>query len=140
MTNFKQARSNGKRGFNQKDPQPVRPTKAQRQAAEGQWEAAGFEMIDWNKMAYTWEGDFPAFALAPGTITDDQDARAGLVARYDPADIKILFPYGTPPAAIATRLDDEILSIMRHDADIDAPLDWEPVIVNGQMIGPEIDF
>jgi hypothetical protein len=48
-----------------------------------------------------------------------------MVAHYPEADIEIVFPYGTPPADIAARLNDEILAIMRHDAElIESPLDW----------------
>jgi hypothetical protein len=98
--------------------------------------AAGFTWVDL-KLTYTWAGIFPTFTLTPGTLTDNTGTYAGLIARY--GDKKILFAYGTNPAAIAARLDDEILEIMRLQDDADAPLDWQPV-VDGQEIGPEVAF
>jgi hypothetical protein len=138
MTNFKQAPGNKKRGTNRVDGHcpDRRRTKAQRQAAIEEFEAAGFTWTP-GPWRYTWQGEFPVFILAPGII----DNRAGLVARCAPADKEILFPYGMPATAIAARLNDEILAIMRHDADIDdAQLDWEPVVIDGQIIGPAIAF
>jgi hypothetical protein len=137
MTNYKQVRFNNKRPYNQKDAQPPRQTKAQYQAAGDRWEAAGFIRVDWNKRSYSWSGNFPIFTIAPGILTDDTGTYAGLIARY--GDKKILFAYGTNPAAIAARLNDEILEIIRLQDDADAPLDWQPV-VDGQEIGPEVAF
>ena len=100
------------------------------------FEGRGFIRSDWNKWTYTWTGNFPVFKVGPGTvINNDGSPRQGLVARYVPADKEILFPYGTSPAEIAGRLDDEILAIMRHDVDIDTP-----PLVGEQEIGPEIPF
>ena len=112
--------------------------------------ALGFTRTDWNKWSYTWQGNFPTFTLAPGIL---EDGAAGLIARYPPADIEILFPYGTTPALIKGRLDDEILEIMRLQADaadplpvspiipfLGEPLPYQPVIVEGQEIGPDIGF
>lgn len=129
MTNFKQVQSNGRRGENMKDGRRPdrRPTKKQRQATEDQWFAAGFEyrwIRNAPRLTYTWSGDFPVFEVIPGII----GISAGLIARYAP--IEIFFPYETDPADIAARLNDEILAIMRHDAEIaDQPLvddgdDW----------------
>jgi len=130
MTNFRQARHNNTRGSNQKDGRRTdsRPTKAQRQVAEAEWVAAGFTQEDWNKWSYTWLGEeFPVFSIAPGILTDDTGAHAGLVAQYAPTGIEILFPYGTDPSNIKNRLDDEILIIMRHDAAPDGPpIEWTP--------------
>ncbi len=112
MTNFKLATCNKDRPFNQKDGV------ARSRSQDDQYEAAGFKPIDWNKWTYTWEGNLPTFHLSPGILED----KAGLVATFSP-EIKIYFPYGTPPADIKARLDDEILAIMRHDAEIvDQPL------------------
>lgn len=107
---------------------------------------AGFTRSGWNKWSYTWSGNFPVFALAPGIV----DGKAGLVAQCSQADKTILFSYGTFPADIKARLDDEILTIMRLQADAADPLSAEaipfmgepyrPIIVEGQEIGPEIDF
>lgn len=92
-------------------------TKIQRQEDEDQMLAAGF-LYQWIRNAprwtYTWRGNFPVFEVTPGHL----GAGTGLVARYLKADIEILFAYETPPGDIATRLDDEILALMRHDAEI----------------------
>jgi hypothetical protein len=140
MTNRKLAKLGKQRPTNQKDPRPPRQTKAQRESAIAEFEAAGFTWTP-GPWTYTWPGNFPVFRLAPGILVDDTGPHAGLIARYSPADIEILFPYGTPPTDMAARLNDEILAVMRHDADVDCPsLDWKPVIVNGQEIGPEVGF
>lgn len=109
-------------------------------------EALGFTRTDWNGWSYSWQGEFPTFTLAPGIVDD----KAGLVAQCNQADKAILFPYGTFPADIKARLDDEILAIMRLQADAADPLSaeaipfmgesYQPIIVEGQEIGPEIDF
>ena len=145
MTNYKQARTNGKRGRNMKDGNgPL-----VRRDYNARLEAARFTRIGWNKWAYTWQGDFPIFTLAPGIL---EDGAAGLIARYSPADIEILFPYGTRPVDIAARLNDEILEIMRLQAGVadplpadtipfmGEPLPYQSVVVEGQEIGPEIKF
>lgn len=106
--------------------------------------AAGFTRNDWNKWNYTWPGEFPIFEIAPGIIGD----KAGLVAHYEPADIEILFAYGTTPADIKAQLDDKIDELMGLQADVADPTSsdyipflGEPVtIVEGQGVGPEIDF
>jgi hypothetical protein len=115
-------------------------------------EALDFIRIGWNKWSFTWGGDFPIFTLAPGTFTDDTGTHAGLIARYSLADIEILFPYGTSPADIKTRLNDEILEIMRLQTDaadplpispipfMGEPLPYQPIVVEDQEIGPEIGF
>jgi hypothetical protein len=72
----------------------------------------------------TWAGII--FRVAPGTITDEQGHRAGMIARCDSPKIEVWFRYGTRPQVIKDRLDDEILRIMRHDANIDAPVEFEP--------------
>jgi hypothetical protein len=121
---------------NQKDwghhaPRPRSQTK--------EFEANGFEREGWNKWAYTWQDNFPIFTVTPGIATDDTGTHAGLVARYAPADIEIIFPYGTPPKRIAERLNDEILAIMQHDADLDGPpISWEPSVTPPD-VGPWID-
>lgn len=137
MTNSKQVRNNKKRGGNRKDGHRPdrRQTKARRQAIENQWTAAGFKMTDWNKWTYTWPGESPVFRLTPGILIDDRGTHAGLIARYASADKKILFVYGTDPASIKARLDDEILAIMRLQADVD-----NSPIGGGQEIGPEINL
>ncbi|KKL92162.1 hypothetical protein LCGC14_1816520 [marine sediment metagenome] len=112
--------------------------------------AARFTQIGWNKWSYSWQGNFPTFTLAPGIL---EDGAAGLIARYSPADIEILFPYGTRPALIKGRLDDEILEIVRLQADVadplpaeapipfmGEPLPYQSIVVEGQEIGAEIGF
>ena len=112
--------------------------------------ALGFTRTDWNKWSYTWQGSFPTFTLAPGIL---EGGGAGLIARYSPADIEILFPYGTRPALIKGRLDDEILEIVRLQADVadplpaeapipfmGEPLPYQSIVVEGQEIGAEIGF
>jgi hypothetical protein len=131
MTNFKQTVRNKKRGGNRKDGDGPgrRQSKAQHEACEAEWITAGFSR-KWirgaPRLTYTWPGNFPIFTLAPGMVTDDQGTHEGLVARYAPADREILFPYGTSPAQIRAQLNDEIFEIMQHDADVDAPLNWQP--------------
>lgn len=125
MTNFKQVSKNGRRAGNMKDGHRPdrRQTRAHRQSDEDQWVAAGF-FFRWlrdapPRLTYSWTGEFPLFEVVPDIVTDDTGTRAGLIARYTPANVKIFFPYGTAPADIAARLNDEILAIMRHDAEID---------------------
>ncbi len=143
MTNSRQARNNGKRGGNRKDGQRFgrHQTKVQRNAAETQWLAAGFSrkwIRNAPRLIYTWDhpdGIFPVFEITPGIITDNNGTYTGMVARYPNPDKEILFTYGTPPADIAARLDDEIFAIMRHDAEIDdAPFDREPTGAGDWMI------
>lgn len=120
MTNVKQARNNGKRGGNRKDGGHFN----RRLNQNKEFYALGFTRNDWNKWNYTWSGEFPIFLLSPGTIVTDGGPKSGLIAHYEPAGKEIYFPYGSSPADIAARLDNEIFAIMRHDAEIDdAPLD-----------------
>jgi hypothetical protein len=73
------------------------------------FEAAGFIRYGWNKWTYSFD-DSPEFVVAPGTIINSEGMpRQGLVARCD--DKEVFFPYGTAPADIAARLDDEIAVI-----------------------------
>ncbi len=124
MTNFRKATSNAKRPHNQKDG----IARSRSQAA--QYEADGFKQAGWNRWEYTWEGDFPVFQLAPGILED----RAGLIAKFG-EDIKIHFPYGTNPAVIKAQLDDEILAIMRHGAEIaEWPLDLDWINIDEWMV------
>ena len=145
MTNYKQARTNGKRGANIKDGNgPL----ARQRDYNALLRALGFTRTDWNKWSYSWQGDFPTFALAPGGHLNGE---TGFIAKFK--EIEILFPYGTKPAFIKDRLDDEILEIMRLQADaadplpispiipfLGEPLPYQPVIVEGQEIGSEIEF
>lgn len=114
-------------------------------------ESLGFTRTDWNKHGYTWPGEFPAFALTPGTIATDDGPQSGLIARCHKAEIEFLFPYGTAPNSIKARLDDEILAIMGLQADVADPTPSDfipflgepvtvPMIVEGQEIGLEIGF
>lgn len=93
---------------------------------DDEFKRQGFEWAGWNAWRYTWQGDFPIFTVKPGTVNGSN----GIVAAVDlPSDVEVWFPYGTPAGDIRTRLDNEILAIMRmrHDADIDGPpLDWKP--------------
>jgi hypothetical protein len=143
MTDFKQAPNNGKRGSNIKDGH--HPGRHQTQIAEVEWLAAGFSR-KWirgaPRLTYTWKGDFPIFEVTPGTITDDQGKiHEGLIAKYALAEKEILFPYGTDPKVIASRLNDEIEAIMYHDATIDdLPLNWKPASnenIDLWMVQPE---
>lgn len=113
MTNYKQVRTNGKRGANIKEDQPPCQTKRQRQAASDKFQVAGFAQIDWNKWSYSWAGGkFPVFVISPGTHADDQGSiHAGLIARCEGVEKEILFAYGTDPAVIKVRLDDEIAAL-----------------------------
>jgi hypothetical protein len=99
-----------------------------------QWLAAGFTWPGPQRAVYnyTWDGNFPLFRIGPERL----DGCSGLVARCARVDVVLFFAYGTSPAIIAGRLDDEILSIMRHDAEIaEMPINWEP-----REIGAEIDI
>ncbi len=144
MTNFKQARSNRKRGSNIKDGPRRRQSGHSKSFLDN-----GFIRSDWNKWVYTWLGDFPVFHLAPGAVINDQGKfREGLIARHPQTDKEILFPYGTSPADIAGRLNDEIMGLQADVADplpAEAPIPFlgEPcrlIIVEGQEIGSEIPF
>lgn len=88
-----------------------------------QYEATGFTLIEPPaKWSYTWQGTFPVFTVKPGRI----NGLVGIVARHDQSNTAEWFPYGTKPEVIKARLDDLILDIMRHDADLeDAPLSDE---------------
>jgi hypothetical protein len=87
-----------------------------------QYETAGFTLIQPPaSYSYTWQGIFPIFRVAPGTV----QGLAGMVARCEAANIIEWFPYGTSPAAIKARLDDLILGILRHDADIDGSIEFD---------------
>ena len=105
MTNYKQVLGNGKRERNKKDGNG--PLNRQRDY-NARLKALGFSRIGWNKWSYSWQGEFPTFTLAPGGLLNGE---TGLIARLE--EIEILFPYGTNPAFIKVRLDDEILEIMR---------------------------
>lgn len=126
------------RRANKKDGAP-RPSRAYANSLE----AAGFVYIGEKRWAYTWEGYFPKFTMAPGA---NLNGKIGLIARCK--DVVILFPYGADPDFIKTRLDDEILAIMGLQADVADPVasDFIPflgepvVIVEGQEVGPEINF
>lgn len=111
MTNHKLAIPNTKRPYNKKDGSP-RP-----RSQASQYEAQGFVQIDWNSWNYTWKGNFPVFQIGPGIL----EGKAGMIAEFS-LEIKIHFPYGTAPATIKAQLDDEILAIMRHDAEDDEPV------------------
>lgn len=145
MTNRNLAKSNSPRPFNKKDGNGPRRD----YTYNARLEALNFTRAGWNKHSYTWPGEFPTFTLAPGVI----EGEAGLVARCPKADKEILFVYGAAPADIKARLDDEILTLMGLQADIDdpmpveapipfmgEPLPHQPLIVEGQEIGPEIEF
>lgn len=109
MTNYKQSVKNGKRGSNKKDGATGRRQPRQ------DWESHGFITLGWNKHTYTWEGNFPVFTISPGIASD----RAGLVAKC--GEVTELFPYGTDPAEIKTRLDDLIYEDLQADAE---EIDW----------------
>jgi hypothetical protein len=115
MTNFNQAPGNKSRGNNIKDG-GSRPRR--NRSNDDQFEALGFKRIDWNKWSYTWKGDFPVFRLVPGWVSFEY----GWIAICDRSGLQI--PIGQAgPIEIKTRLDDEILAIMRYDAEIaDEPL------------------
>jgi hypothetical protein len=119
VTNFQKAISNASRPYNKKDGVARPPSLGD------QYEDQGFKQIDWNRWEYTWQGgDFPVFQVGPGILDD----KAGVIAKFgDTININIHFPYGTDPADIKARLDDEILGIMCYDAGIEEQpltLDW----------------
>lgn len=125
MTNIRQAAGNKRRGRNIKDGHYPgrRLTKKQQEAEDQLWLDAGFE-YSWlrgaPRLTYTWQGDIPVIEITPG-IANDQTGqfRDGMVARNSDAGFELCFPYGTPPVSIADQLDDQILEIMRHDAEVD---------------------
>jgi hypothetical protein len=127
MTNFKQAPRNKSRGNNIKDG-GSRPRR--NRSNDDQFEDLGFKRIDWNKWSYTWPGNFPVFRLVPGWTCFGH----GWIAIHDESDHRI--PLGpAKPTEIKTRLDDEILAIMRYDAEIDDSIDQEMI-----ELGREIGF
>jgi hypothetical protein len=114
MTNFKQTKGNKPRGGNRKDGGSRRQSLA---GQSGFWGIEGFMPAkEPGRWTYTWQGDFPVFNIRPGMIAHPLGLQSGLVAEYK--GIRLEFPYGTPPAGIKARLDDEILAIMQHDAEI----------------------
>lgn len=73
-----------------------------------------------SQWAYTWQGVFPVFQVAPGRV----NGLAGMVARCPKSGVIEWFPYGTTPADIKARLDVLISEIMQHDAALaEEPLD-----------------
>jgi len=89
-----------------------------------EFEEAGFQWIDWNKLSYTWPGDFPVFILVPGS---NMNGHPGWIAKVDLVDlIEIYFHPASSAIFIKTRLDDEILAIMRREAALDdAEIDFD---------------
>jgi hypothetical protein len=86
---------------------------------DAQFEALGFEMADWNKWTYTWEGDYPVYKLVPGMVD------------FTPGWVAICKQTG-----YQTLLDNKIAEIVWHEAELKtASLDIYP----GE-IGPEIDI
>jgi hypothetical protein len=80
------------------------------------WTVAGFTWPGPQRSVYnyTWPGNFPVFRVGPGLHED----KAGLVARCLAADRVVFFEYGTDPVKIKRRLDDEILEIVRYEAEL----------------------
>jgi len=127
LTAFSQIGNGKYRNRNIKDAQPQRRPRSQ----ADQYEAAGFTLIEPPaKWFYTWQGAFPVFRVAPGTI----NGLAGIVARYQSPDVYLAewFEYGTDPAKIKERLDDLILDIMRKQAD--EAIDWAALEEDGIVI------
>jgi len=114
MTDYS-ARLSGKKpsGSNKKDGATGQgPRRNNNQDAE--FERLGFTMTDWNKWGYTWPGNFPVISLVPGLV----DFEPGWVAIYKATGRQI--PIGqVAPEEIKARLDDLILEILRHDAELD---------------------
>jgi hypothetical protein len=106
---------------------------------DAQFEALGFEMADWNKWTYTWEGDYPVYKLVPGMV----DFTPGWVAICKQTGYQTPIGRATPtpigratPDEIKTLLDNKIAEIVWHEAELKtASLDIYP----GE-IGPEIDI
>lgn len=90
----------------------------------GFWGLAGFMPTAPGEWKYTWaDVDCPVFKVVEKDF--------GIVATW--RDVTRVY-IDIPPAQVKDYLDDEILAIMRHAADIqDAPLDWQPA-------GEEIDI
>ncbi len=124
MTNFS-AVKNKRRPHrpNRKDAAPRRQSRKSQERYDQALEDNGFEFTDFNKVSYTWDGDFPVFHLAPGVC--NETLIRGFIARC--GDFEIVFPYGTPPPEMAKRLNDEIIKIVRLQAEAaEVPLDWRP--------------
>lgn len=104
------ARGLARKHANKKDGPPMH-----RRPKRPDFEQYGFTFVKppatWT---YTWPGNFPSFSLAPGT----QNGRQGLIARCAEPEEVIYFPYSTPPAEIKAVLDDAILEMMRHQAEL----------------------
>lgn len=67
---------------------------------------------------YTWPGNFPVFELRPVR----RCGRLVILARHEASDTVEIFPLNAREADIKARLDDLILEMMRHDADLDEAL------------------
>jgi len=106
-------------------------TRGRGRAKAQDWAAHGFTQVDWNKHQYTWEGrNFPVFTVSPGLVPHEFGLQSGIVARC--GDVVVYFEYGTDPATIKDKLDDEILAIMRLDVEV---IDW-PELEEEELVIP----
>jgi hypothetical protein len=84
--------------------------------------------------SYTWQGTFPVFHIKPGRV----NGLSGIVAKHEQSGTIEWFPFNTKPADIKARLDDLILEIMRHDAELaEAQLDADLIDIDEFMMTGE---
>jgi hypothetical protein len=141
MTAYK-ARAKGKtpKGNNKKDGATGRGSRRNNNQDE-EFEALGFEMIDWNKWSYARPGK-PAFRLVPGTV----DFSPGWIAICDRKGLRI--PIGqASPAEIKAHLDDIILEYEAELIETDWLLEGLPAtrgprvaLIGAEPMGEEIDI
>ncbi len=103
------------------------------------WGVENFLPTAPNQWVYTWQGlDCPVFEVAE---TDGE-----ITATLDGGEITATFQ-GVPHSEVKCWLDDQILYLMKLQADAADPTSsdyipflGEPMVVCGQEIGPEIGF
>jgi hypothetical protein len=98
---------------------------AQTKREAARWEAEGFTLNGEGQWLYTWAGEFPVISLVKVLDIIDGKIVSGIFASLDGGDYKETFVHNVHPANVKARLDDIIYELMRKQADIDAPLDWE---------------
>jgi hypothetical protein len=126
MTNYMQAKYNRKRGRNIKDGRRKQQIAVQ---TDSFWGVENFMPTRQpGQWIYTWQG---INCLMFDVIETDAGE---IVAKLQGGEIEIAFA-NTPHIDVKDFLDDQILNLMRLQADVDTAL-----VVSGQEIGPEIPF
>jgi hypothetical protein len=98
----------------------------------GFWGVENFMPTAPDEWLYTWQGiECPSFVVI--------EAGSETTVTLEGGEIEAVFT-DVPHIEIKDWLDGQILRLIMLQADVDAPIDWEPEVINGQVIGPEISF